>query len=73
MLVKKVDSRKLINNITILLHQINPWCICYIIVKLINNNIYLNSPVVSLIHYIGNRVMVLSIRFFDGFVFWVGN
>ena len=29
------------------------------------------SPVVSLIHYIGNRVMVLSIRFFDGFVFWV--
>ena len=34
--------------------------------------IYLFSPVVSLIHYIGNRVMVLSIRFFDGFVFWVG-
>ena len=30
------------------------------------------SPVVSLIHYIGNHVMVLSIRFFDGFVFWVG-
>ena len=29
------------------------------------------SPVVSLIHYIGNCVMVLSIRFFDGFVFWV--
>ena len=31
-----------------------------------------SSPVVSLIHYIGNRVMVLSIRFFDGFVFWMG-
>ena len=31
-----------------------------------------NSPLVGLIHYIGNRVMVLSIRFFDGFVFWVG-
>ena len=39
--------------------------------KKIKNTLHI-SPVISLIHYIGNRVMVLSIRFFDGFVFWVG-
>ena len=30
------------------------------------------SQVVILIHCIGNLVMVLSIRFFDGFVLWMG-
>ena len=60
-----IGCAKVIEQLCFLPMTINAW-------KLTICSKMHSSPVVSLIHYIGNRVMVLSIRFFDGFVFWVG-